>query len=1092
MVNFKRLTGFRLSPLVIAITGLMLAGPANSQEIDEQVVEAAEATSAAVTIEKTEDDDIEEVVVTGSRLRRSTFSSISPLQVISAEGSKEIGLVDAASLLQEAGASAGQQIDRTFNGFVLDNGPGASTVNLRGLGSSRTLVLINGRRLAPSGVEGAPSSPDANLIPASLVSQYEILLDGASSVYGSDAVAGVTNVKLVKDFDGFDIGWNSNLPEADNGEQNVLFLTWGKNWDRGFIGFGAEYAKTEPVKLADRAWTSQCDQHYEETTAGTIRRLGIEDQIELNQKASNCKRTSLVGRVIVPFSGSVYYTPGSSNGGWPSYTESSLFGIGVDANSDGAGDINFIDYSLNGADVDTANLYGGANKSTVMSYGEYTFDGDMNLKPYYEALYVKYKSSSNGGPAQFFPTVPANNPFNICNPNGANGVDCGLAYDALLTNPAFAEQVRQQFGGTPADFGILQGAVGARSSQPVVSVRGDRDSVSVEGEQLRLVAGLSGDLPFMNFASFKDWTFDSYVSYTRSDTSSMRTGIHEGRLDLSLETTIEDPSNPGNYICGADADGDGVPDGTDGCVPVNLYASSLYSSLIGDFATKAERDYLFDTRDFNTKVYQTITSIYASGVIWELPAGDIQMGIGGEIRLDRIKSVPDDIARDGLFFGFFADGGATGGKYTREIFGEVEIPLLGNKFLAKEVNLNLSSRYTKDEFYGAAWTYAGKLGYRPVDSLLIRSTYGSSYRAPNLRENFLKNQTGFRNISDPCLIPEDAINPITGGYDASRDNRSEVLLSNCLANGVDPTMASNNGNNTYSVEVANGGQRNLQEETSKSFSVGFSFEQPFFEQFDMTVGATYYSIDVEDTIVEPSAQFLVNDCYFSVGNTSTFCQRLARDGDSLLDNINAEFLNRDEETVRGVDVNLEYSQDITLFDRPFTVRVDLEFNRILENSDTFTNDAGDEDYDNDVGQFGYSKWRSRSEIRVDYDDWRFTWQMRYIGSVRQDRDGLDEYSDVADTNDTGFTGDTCQGLANGDVDCRDVGYAGNYMVHSMSLSYSPDTWFARLGVRNVFDRAPPRVDGDEVFAVNNTPIGAGYDLGGREFFLQVGMNFGGE
>ena len=98
-------------------------------------------------------------------------------------------MIDPAEILQGSTASTGQQIDLTFQGFVLDNGPAASTVNLRGLGASRNLILINGRRVSPSGVEGAPAAPNLNLLPRSLVARYDILLDGASSVYGSDAIA---------------------------------------------------------------------------------------------------------------------------------------------------------------------------------------------------------------------------------------------------------------------------------------------------------------------------------------------------------------------------------------------------------------------------------------------------------------------------------------------------------------------------------------------------------------------------------------------------------------------------------------------------------------------------------------------------------------------------------------------------------------------------------------------------------------------------------------------------------------------------------------------------------------------------------------
>ena len=136
----------------------------------------------------------ESIVVTGSRIRQDTYSSISPLQVLTTEASRDVGEFNAAEILQRSEAASGTQIDATFQGFVLNNGPGSQTLDLRGLGADRTLLLVNGRRLAPAGVEGAPTNPSINLITSSLVARYDLLLDGASSVYGSDAIAGVGNI----------------------------------------------------------------------------------------------------------------------------------------------------------------------------------------------------------------------------------------------------------------------------------------------------------------------------------------------------------------------------------------------------------------------------------------------------------------------------------------------------------------------------------------------------------------------------------------------------------------------------------------------------------------------------------------------------------------------------------------------------------------------------------------------------------------------------------------------------------------------------------------------------------------------------------
>ncbi|MBT4853554.1 MAG: TonB-dependent receptor plug domain-containing protein, partial [Halieaceae bacterium] len=243
----------------------------NSPVIEESAIVATAADEASSAPQAS----VEEVVVTGSRLRRDTFSSISPLQIITTEFAKEAGLIDAADILQGSTAATGQQIDLTFQGFVLDNGPAASTVDLRGLGANRNLVLINGRRVSPSGVEGAPAAPNLNLLPRSLVERYDILLDGASSVYGSDAIAGVVNAILRKDFDGLEVEIFGNQPVQSGGSDTTVTASWGFNTDRGVFGIGAEYVDSTKAALADRDWTGDCASNVEIDENGTIR---TEDQ----------------------------------------------------------------------------------------------------------------------------------------------------------------------------------------------------------------------------------------------------------------------------------------------------------------------------------------------------------------------------------------------------------------------------------------------------------------------------------------------------------------------------------------------------------------------------------------------------------------------------------------------------------------------------------------------------------------------------------------------------------------------------------------------------------------------------------------------
>ena len=1044
---------------------------------DEQAAEDETDTSEAADEDKV---DLGKVVVTGSRLQRETYTSIQPLQIITAEGSREAGLVDTADILQQSTAAAGQQIDLTFSGFVLDNGPGASTIDLRGLGAGRTLVLLNGRRLAPSGVEGAPASPDLNLIPGAMVQRYEILLDGASSVYGSDAVAGVTNIIMRKDYDGFEFDAFYNMRDQGSGDSYTVNAAWGKNFDRGMIGIGLEYNDNKAVTLDDSKWTKGCEQHREVDENGVIR---TQEQFYNNVYGmpwDECRIGLLAGRVSVGGrSGSIYHTPGFSNGGWPNFSESSQFGFGVDSNGDGVADLTFRDYSLNGK-TQYSHLFPESDRLSIMGYGEYTFEGDMNNTVFFEANYNDRSVFINSGEGQLFPVVGPNNPFSICNPDGIRGVDCGLAQDALYTNPGFVAQFGVEFEDlcasfgfpieecTPALFGLLGGPTGPTSTQPIASVRGDRNTTDVAVDQVRVVVGLKGDLPFVDWGSMNSWVYDVAFSYTKSEGTSHRLGVRGDRLDYSLATSRFDAD--GNIICGDN----------DGCVPIDMFAASLYpvGTVVGDFATQAERDYLFDSRDFVTDYTQTIFTAFADGFLFELPGGTAMGGIGIEFRDDKIKSIPDEVARDGLLWGFFSDGGATGSKTTSEIFGEIELPILANRPMADELVVNLSARWTDDELYGSDTTGSAKVGWRPTPSLLFRATYGTSFRAPNLREVFLEAQTGFNNVQDPCVIPEEARNPITGGYDPALDNREPQVLENCFRTGVDPTALDNFGFTVYSVEIARGGSLDLDAETSRSYTYGFAFDQPWSDSFDLTFGATWYDIKIDDTIIEPSSQFLVNDCYFDEQLDSSFCDQLHRDSDGFLSLIDAGHVNRDEARAKGVDINVNFDKTFNIGSRGVTFGADFVANHPEEVSQTFLDDDGNEDFDDFAGEWGFPDWKAQLGLRFNISDFRFTWVINYIGEVDQDPDAVDEFSDAFNAS------DTCLGPPT-DVLCRDVGFGDDYWLHSASLYYYADTWTLGAGIRNVFDEHPPFVDGTEVLAINNVPIGYGYDLRGRTFFVNV-------
>ncbi len=1096
----RALIGRVLSSTMVVFAGLgLFAAPAVFAQNDSDSLDDL--------AELEEDAAPEEIIVTGSRLKRDTFTSVAPLQIISGEVSREIGSIDPATILQEAPSSAGQQTDITYQGFVLPNGPGASTIDLRGLGDARSLVLINGRRAAPVGVEGAPFAPDLNMVPSSLVQRYEILLDGASSIYGSDAVSGVANIILRKDFDGPELEVYQSVPHYAGGESTTVAASWGVNTDRGVFGIAVDYGHLEPVDRNDRPWSSGCESYLEETPDGEIRTEFIGYAADFGMKTSPCTIGFGTQRVFdneAGLFGSLYYTGDVTNTGIPGFSESTLFDAVLDSNRDGVPDVDFTDYFVTNASG-VEHLLPELDRVSAMAYGEYTFAGEANITPYFELLYnqreVFARSAPGGAIGIEEVNVPGTNPFNPCNPNGLNGVDCGLAWDSVLTDPAYIAQfgeryfaVCDRFGFTlaqctPSLFGLFPGGpAGPISLEPQTSIRGDRDFVKSDVDLMRYVAGVRGDIPFLNAGSFENWSFDLAVVHNDATGKSLRQGVNERLLRHSLATTVVDPVT-GAITCG---------NGSDGCVPVNMFAPSLYQNVSNnDFATQAERDYLIADRTFNTTYKQTLYSLMFTGDLFSLPAGKVAAAIGYEARKDEINSIPNEVAREGLLIGYFRDLGAVGSKTTKEWYAEVEAPLLANVKAFQEVTANLAVRHTDDEFYGGAYTYSGKLSWRPIDSLILKATVGTSYRAPNLRENFLRGTSGFLNYFDPCVTPESAIaldpnNPGGFVYDPSGETRTQTVLDNCRAAGVDPEdlgiTLSGQSISTYSVEVLRGvGQTTLREEKSESLTAGFAWDQPFFEAFDMTIGAIYYQIDLRDEITQLAGQFSINSCYNDPQGDSPYCQNISRNlgGNGLFVQLRQAFLNRDALKTRGVDVNIAVDWPTQVFGRAVDFSADITLNRKLEFTDIFIDaETGVASIDSDLGEFGYPEWEGQGILRADVGDYRYTWSTRYIGSVRMDPD-LREVLDYG----AWPAMRTCLGADAGDVDCRPVGRADNYFRHDVSAFYLGDVWTIGVGARNVFNKKPPQVDGRAVFSSFNVPLGAGYDINGRSYFFNIQARF---
>ena len=994
------------------IAGLVTAGfaaPAYAQVNDDDF-------AVDLIDEEIIEDEEEVIVVTGSRVKRDTFSSISPLQVITADTVIDSGLINTADIVKSQTVISGVQLDTNINSsFVTNGGPGASNVSLRGLGEDRTLVLVNGRRFAPAGVEGAPSLPDLNLVPSSMVERVETLLDGASSVYGSDAIAGVINLQLRDEFDGFRVDGSVTQPFESGGEARRVSALMGNTGENGKFVAAVEYRVQNALRFRDR--------DFQQADNGQFCSLDIEFNNETGEEFRNC------GGAI----GSVEFRSFTS----PFGDGPDFFGSGFNSISNGR-DPNFRSGSLEADDA----IFN--EQEALTAY--VSADREVNLlgldpsRLFFETSFSNVQTNvRNGFHGQLFPTVPASNP----------------------TNP----------------FGFFDAV-------PVIFSPIKRSNIDVDVLQYRLTAGIDGDVSFLD-----DWSYEASAQYSRSIGDSIRPVVLEDRLALSLTTTNDDDGD-GILTCGnntVDLFGF-LSEAT--CVPVDLFATSLYNGANPQFATEAERLYLEGERSVTTKVDQMVLSGFFTGPVFDMPtgAGEVQAVLGAEYRLDGLDSGTDTIASTGGAAGFFADRRSIGEVGQFEAFAELDIPILRGKPGFEDLSLNLSGRIVDNEFYSTEAVYAVKAGWSPTDWLSLKGTYGTSYRSPGARELFLGGQSGFVGSgNDPCIVPLDARvdddnNPATDPiYDPTGDARNPQVLTNCFAEGVDPTSLGIGG--AASIEAFRSGNVGLDPETSDAMTLGFVVEQPFTDAFDLLFSASYFDIEINNAPNVPGAGFILGACYNSTDfPNDPFCQRRLRDPNTgFLTEIDQTPFNLASFGAKGIDFNLRAAADFDMFDREFTITSDTVVTNQFEREQQLLEDSPIQDA---AGDFGFPKWRGNTNWRLATGDLSLFYGVRYIGGQEDLNRETGEV--IVRGQDGRFAATGARTSSNETVQTID-----DYFRHDISVRYDAgDSWGLVIGMNNVFDKQPPLLDQNVgATLIGNVPAGVGYDVRGRSMFMTASKTF---
>lgn len=671
---------------------------------------------------------LEEVVVTGSRIRRNPLSEASPVQNIGLEQLDQTGLTNIGQALQQLPIT-GSAVNSRFNvpgnsGFPQDGsgiGAGATQLALRNVNAKRTLILVDGRRwVAGASASGVPSTVDLNTIPANMVERIEILQGGASAVYGSDAISGVVNIITNTKFEGlkFDAQFGEYLSEGDGQDRDVSAL-WGSGNDRTHIVVSGSYAEEGGVFTADRA----------------VSAFPVANTTSCNVPGTRCSSFTPQGRFIL-----------GPNFGFQDMT------LNTGALNDGGANVpTFVAGDANGGDfhaftADDRFNYNGQEfnylrtpNERINLYTHVSHELNENLDLFFKASYTKRESDTRGAPEP------------LCLGNGC-GTDITNNFTVSALNP---------FNPFGVDLSVANGNLEFFGRRPIES--GPR-LFSQEAETLFLSTGLEGQLD----AGDRTLYWDATIGYGDNKGTQEKQNSHNA---LNLQIALGDPA-----VCAA----------TPGCVPFNYFGGQgpdgqgSFTQEMLDFVTYTQRD------SSEQKLLDLAFNI--SGDIFTLPAGEVAFAAGLEYRDQEGRFIADPIAERAETAGIPA--GSTSGEFdVTEIYGELSIPLVTDASFAKSLEASLALRSSDYSTSGSESTYKVGLLWQVNDSFSLRSTVSTGFRAPGIGELFGGSAREDFTFTDPCADFLGQLGSANGGRDASQPQN---IIDTCRSLGVSAGLAQTN------------------------------------------------------------------------------------------------------------------------------------------------------------------------------------------------------------------------------------------------------------------------------------------------------------
>jgi iron complex outermembrane receptor protein len=837
------------------------------------------AAAAAVAPAYAADQTIQEVVVTGSRIAQPNLETTSPVTQVTAEDVVTQGVTKIEDLVNQLPQAFAAQ-----NATVANGATGTATVNLRGLGSTRTLVLIDGRRMPYGGVTSASAAADLNQIPTAMVERVEVLTGGASAVYGSDAVAGVVNFIMKKDFEGIQVDGTYSLYQHKN--------DFGGPGAVGLRDVIAGRAATNPAQFAlpdDNVTDGNSVQgtitmgvSTEDGRGNITAYLAYQDNKQILQRDRDFSACSLAANnptVSFACGGSgtanpgtftdfgANFTPHPGPDGLPG-TEDDLTKVDINPlpaynfTVDGtSGNFRPFDTTLDQYNFGPVNHF--LRPDTRYSLGAM---GHYELTPfadvYTQLMFTDVRSVAQIAPGGIFldtPTINCDNPF--MNAQQAGAIGCGAPAQA-----AFA-------AGLIDDPNVVPMYIGRRN------VEGGGRQQDFHNSSFRGLIGTRGEIA-------DGWTYDVSTQFSRTSVTTRTLNYFSiPKINDALNAVLDDD---GNVVCAS---------GNAGCVPYNPFQiGGVTPEMLAYIQAPGLQQ---GTVDQN--VTQGVITGDLGGIGAQLPWAQesIKVAFGVENRHDTLQNTPDDLQAQALLSG---SGGATigieGSTNVNDIFMEASVPLVQGKTGAEQLSFDTAYRYSDYSSGIQTDTYKFGMDWAPVQDIRFRASYQRAVRAPNIVELFTAQGFNLFDLDgDPCGAE------LAGSAEAAPD-------AACLASGVPAAFLRSEvlDSPAGQYNFNQGGNTELDPETSDTMSYGIVWTPGFAPE--LSVSVDYFDIEVEDLISTFGSANTLDACLFF--NDQDACGRINRNatnGSLWIGNGNVDDLNTNIGGLQtsGVDLNLNYA-----------------------------------------------------------------------------------------------------------------------------------------------------------------------------------------